>query len=255
MKLVSVIMSAYDAEKTLVASIESILNQNYENFEFIIIDDFSSDGTTEILKNYEALDERIFVVRNSRNLGLPESLNVAFKHTKGAFIARMDADDVSLPERLEKQVNLLQLNESLMVVGSSAHFINPKTSQLSVVNMPESNAEIKKSIFKSCPFIHPTVIMRREFLEQTKGYNGKYRRAQDYELWMRGRNIGEYGNVKEPLLLYTCEPRRKYKSVWNSIFIRFKNISNVKECLLAMIWSSYELLLLIQSVIFKTRAQ
>ena len=117
-------MSVYNASKFLNEAIESILNQTYKNFEFIIIDDGSTDNSTQIIEKYKKIDERIVFIENEKNVGLTKNLNKAIKLSTSDYIARMDADDISDVKRLEKQIKFLQENKDISIVGSCAKYIN-----------------------------------------------------------------------------------------------------------------------------------
>ena len=121
---VSVVMCVHNGERYLYEALESVLNQTFEDFEFIIVDDASADNTPAILKEYAAQDGRIRLMRNAHNLGLTRSLNKALRLAKGEYIARQDADDISLPQRLEKQVEFLNSNSRTAVVGSWTEVID-----------------------------------------------------------------------------------------------------------------------------------
>lgn len=121
---ISVIMSVHNEERFLGASIESILNETYKNFEFIIVDDKSTDNSLEIIKKYQKKDKRIRIIKNEENIGLTKSLNRALKLAKGEFIARQDASDISKKERLAEQINFLKENSDYSVVGTDLYFIN-----------------------------------------------------------------------------------------------------------------------------------
>lgn len=116
--LIYVVMSCYNREKYVVEAIESILNQTYTNFEFIIIDDCSTDNTFEIVKEYAKKDNRILALKNDKNYCYVHSLNKGIEIAKGKYIARMDDDDISLPERFEKQVEFLEKNEDIIALGT-----------------------------------------------------------------------------------------------------------------------------------------
>jgi glycosyltransferase involved in cell wall biosynthesis len=240
MTKISVIMPVFNADDTIALSIESIINQSISCWEFIIVDDCSTDNTFCIVDEYGKRDKRIKILRNSVNLGLAKSLNIAIAGSKGEYIARMDADDISLSERFEEQVAILDRNIRIMVVGTAAYFVKQGLREEAPVVMPKDHADLLSSIFKRSPFIHPSVMMRREFLSLTNGYRDKYRRAQDYDLWLRGRFIGEYFNIQKPLIYYNSVNGRKFKSVENSIKIRFENAKTGREYLLSLFWSFYE---------------
>jgi|MDTC01.2.fsa_nt_gb glycosyltransferase involved in cell wall biosynthesis len=240
MNQISVVMGAYNEEATISESIESILSQTYSYWELIIIDDCSTDRTAAVIKRYCDKDHRISIHKNSQNLGLAESLNKGISLAKGPYIARMDADDLSLPNRFEEQVKILDSDPWVMVVGSAAYYINRSNTKKKLVRMPEYHRDILRLIFKMSPFIHPSVMMRREFVSLTNGYNPKLRRAQDYDLWLRGRFIGEYYNIQVPLILYSYQNNKMFKGFINTVQIRLKNASTMMDIFKSVYWSIYE---------------
>ena len=216
---VSIVMAVFNEEQRLANSIESCLNQTFENFELIIIDDGSTDGTGDILSTYLQKDGRIRVIRQ-QNSGLAASLNRGISEAKAEWIARMDADDIALPERLDRQVNFLKQDPGVDVLGTAAFFRSFRGEDLGVVKMPEDHASLVNVMHKKCPFIHPSVIVRRKVLLSVGGYNEKIRRAQDYELWGRLFNSSRFHNLQEPLIIYTFTERLRLISVIQAARIR-----------------------------------
>lgn len=196
--LVTVLMAVYNGEAYLGEAIESILNQTLSNFEFIIIDDASTDNSRILAKSYD--DPRIRVLSNSHNLRLGESLNRGMKIARGKYIARMDADDISLPQRLEKQVSFMESHPEIGVSGSWLECFGFKTQ---VWEYPVDSGIILCNLLFQNQLGHPTVIMRRELI-MAKGlfYNPDFREAEDYELWTRCSEHFPLGNLAEVLLLY-----------------------------------------------------
>jgi glycosyltransferase involved in cell wall biosynthesis len=199
-------MSVYNAEEFLRDSIDSILNQTYSRFEFIIIDDCSIDSTSSILDSYRVSDSRIIVKRNSENRGLAYSLNAAIQDAEGEYIARMDADDISLPTRFEKQTRFLNKNQSIEVCGTACIEVNSAGNELFRKSMPLNNSEIDAIIFKMNPFIHPTVMLRHSFFKKVGLYDETFIKSQDLELWARAYVAGiQMANLPDFLLLYRME--------------------------------------------------
>lgn len=161
--------------KYLFEAIESIINQTYKDFEFIIV----NDGDDVIL-NYESFDPRIKVIHNLENIGLTKSLNIAIREAKGDYIARMDADDISHPTRLEEQVNFLESNPRCVLVGTWAEIIDKNGKILRIVKHPCENAVIQRELIKYNPFIHSSIMFRNVLK-----YNENFKYAQDYELYFR----------------------------------------------------------------------
>jgi glycosyltransferase involved in cell wall biosynthesis len=197
---ISVILPVYNGEKYLAEAINSILSQTYRDFELIIVNDCSSDGTSEILSTY--IDERIRIINNSSNLKLSRSLNKGIETAQGQFIARMDADDVSLPERFEKQVAFLEGHPEIGVVGCWVRRIDEKgniTGKIFRETRPEA---IKWELFFGTPVPHPTVMIRAAVIKRAGGFSNDISAAVDYECWTRLVKTTKFANLAEFLLLY-----------------------------------------------------
>lgn len=199
--LVSIIMGVFNEEQTLERCMESILNQTYTNWEFVICDDCSTDSSYNILQKYAKLDSRIKVLQNKTNCRLAASLNRCLKVANGVYIARMDADDISLPERLAKQVRFLETSE-FDVVGCAAK-ISDGTKIVGIrVNKEYPN---KNDVLKGPTFMHPTIMMKKTVYDVLDGYTvaDRTRRGQDWDLWFKFFSKGFTGyNMQEPLLIY-----------------------------------------------------
>lgn len=202
--MISVIMSVYNDSKYLKESIESVLNQTYQNFEFIIVDDFSSDISLSIIKEYVKKDHRVKLIRNKNNLGLAASLNKAWKIAKYDYIARMDSDDICFKNRFSEQMNYLLENPNISIIGTSVEYINENNQVISTVNRPETDIEIKNTLIKKNCMIHPSVILKKEVLITCNGYIEKLKNAaEDYDLWLNAMNKNyEFYNLQKPLLQY-----------------------------------------------------
>lgn len=197
--LISVVMSVYNGEKYLVEAIESILNQTYENFEFIIINDGSKDNSVEIIKDYMKTDNRIVLI-DRENKGLPYSLNEGINIAKGEYIARMDADDISLPTRFEKQIKYMEENK-LDVCGSYIKLFGDNTKE-QIVKYPINHDDIKFRLLFMSSLAHPTAILKKQIFGKVK-YRDDYKVAQDYQLWCDVVNANfKIGNIPEVLLNY-----------------------------------------------------
>lgn len=183
----SVVMPVFNCERFVGQAIESILNQHFTDFEFIIIDDGSTDRTREIIGSYH--DERIKLIKNGRNLGTTKTLNIGVLQANGDFIARMDADDISLPERFQLQYDFLTHHQDIAVAGSWYEEIDESGKHVRFFRLPTDASEIKCYLVSPGDLgyycvSHPTVIMRRKVLMQIGSYD-EGSRAQDYELWTR----------------------------------------------------------------------
>ena len=199
--LISVIMPVYNAQKYLGQAIESVLRQTYRNFELIIIDYGSSDDSLKIIKSFS--DSRIKIVYHKKNQGIISSLNDGIKESAGKYIARMDADDISLPKRLEKQISFLENNPLVVMCGTWARVINESGKVVDKnIHPPTDGKSIRSYILKHNPFIHPTVMMKKSAFKDSDWYRNKFKHAEDYELWTRIVFLNEVANIPEELLEY-----------------------------------------------------
>lgn len=203
---ISVIMPVYNGEKYLRETIDSILCQTFTDFEFIIINDASKDSTEDIIKSYK--DDRIVYLKNEQNLGVAGTLNRGLDTAKGEYIARMDADDIALPERFEKQVGYMDKHENCVICGSNVVFFG---AQNGISDVPITDAQIRANLLFDTSFAHPTVMIRHSFVKiNNLRYNIKYERIEDYAMWMDFAEVGNgtFYNILEPLLKYRIHPNQ-----------------------------------------------
>jgi glycosyltransferase involved in cell wall biosynthesis len=198
--LVSVVMSAYNAENFIADSIRSILDQTYDNWKLIIINDCSSDNTSQIIERFSDNDSRIKLIYNNENLGLTRSLNIGLKHAEGEFIARLDADDTSEPLRLEKQVNFLNTHSDIVLVGSGGYLINNLGHKVSRINVISRESVIRRFMTRLNLFIHSSIMVRRRIIEDIGWYRENFRYAQDYDLILRVNNKYMLSNIPDHLV-------------------------------------------------------
>lgn len=199
---VSVIMAVWNGEKYLHEAVESILGQTLSDFEFIIIDDGSTDRSYELLSQLR--DPRLKLFRNKENIGLARSLNIALNVAEGEYIARMDADDIALPERLYTQVEFLEKNSSVVVCGTGVNYFSEDGDE-GVSSPPADDVTIRSTLIFGSLIFHPTVMFRAVlFREHAIQYNEQYTCSQDYELWATIANISgaRFANVPEPHMRY-----------------------------------------------------
>ena len=190
MPRVTVLMPVYNGERYLREAIDSILAQTFTDFEFIIVDDGSTDETPTILNGYT--DPRIVRLRNQTNVGLVESLNRGLAAARGEYIARQDADDVSLPQRLEKQLDFLESHPDVGLVGTTFAIVNSCGVILGIPSVPTQNGDIQERLLCANNFCHGSVMFRRKCLEVVGAYRADLFPAEDYDLWLR---IGEHFQV------------------------------------------------------------
>jgi glycosyltransferase involved in cell wall biosynthesis len=204
---ISVLMPAYNTEKYISEAIESILNQTFRDFEFIIIDDCSTDGTWEIIQEYAKIDNRIIALRNEKNLKICKTLNRGIEIAKGKYIARMDADDWSYPDRLEKQFKFMEENADIAISGGTMEVCDEKLKVLNQRKYNLTDEKIRKKLFRYSPFSHPLVIYKTELAEKINGYDEFFYVAQDYDFYFRIGRQGKFANLKDRLLKLRTHPK------------------------------------------------
>jgi glycosyltransferase involved in cell wall biosynthesis len=224
--LVSIIMPVYNAESYIKEAIQSILNQTFTDFEFIIIDDGSTDNSLKIIKSFK--DNRIKIIKNKGNLGLIKTLNKGINLAQGRYIARMDADDIAMPERLEKQMAFLKENPDYGLVGTLAEIIDEEgVSTGKIHDLPISYEAIKSRILFQCPFVHPSVMGKIEVFKEFK-YKENYPIAEDLFLWIEIISKYKVANINELLLKYRVHSKnvssdsKKFKQKENSLLKIFE---------------------------------
>lgn len=195
MPIVSVIMAVYNAEQYLEEAITSVLNQTYTDFEFIIIDDGSTDTTQAILKKFGTEDSRVKIFFNEKNIGLTRSLNRALSRSQGFYIARMDGDDVSVSDRLEKQVGFLLKNQEVVALGTNVIKIDETGKEVKKVLL--SNFDLTKRLKKRNCLVHGSMIYTHAALQTIQGYDERFGLAQDYDLILRLIQVGKIACLED----------------------------------------------------------
>ncbi len=230
MPRVSVIMGAYNCGETVGAAINSIKAQTYKDWECIICDDGSKDDTWEILKKTVGNDERFILIKNERNITLGGTLNRCIQMARGIYLARQDADDISLPQRLEKQVLFMDNNPHISVAGTYAELFDRKGKIWGILK-PPLNPETKDWIKGSC-VIHPSTLMRKKDIIEIGLYNPEAIRLEDLDLWLRMVHKGyKIVTIPETLYRYRLDlsdyKKKKLKYRWNEaklIYGAFKHL-------------------------------
>ena len=193
--LVSVLMPVYNCESFIREAIQSVLNQTFTDFELLIIDDCSTDTTLDIIKSFS--DPRIVLIEKARNSGYTDSLNHGILLAKGTYIARMDGDDICMPERFAKQVEFLNANPEIILCGTAIEIIGTNK----ILHHPLTHNEILVKLCFLNSFYHPTIMARRKILLKNN-YNKIFEPAEDYELWTRLAFLGKLANLDAVLLQY-----------------------------------------------------
>jgi glycosyltransferase involved in cell wall biosynthesis len=193
---VSVIMAAYNAEKYIRDAIDSILAQTFGNFEFLIVNDGSTDSTKDILEQYH--DPRMRVIHQS-NQGCVSARHLAISHAKGEYLAIMDADDIALPDRLKKTVAFLDEHPKIVLVGSAFIDKSENTGLETVIKPQTEDHGLRRSLLRYDPFKDPTNLIRKEAFKRAGGYRIDH--GFDYELYSRLASMGKLANIQEPLVI------------------------------------------------------
>lgn len=246
---VSVVTATYGDGPYLTQAVESILNQTFGDFEYIIIDDGSVDETPEILAEYAARDARIFACRHERNMGRAVSRNHALELARGKWVAIFDGDDISHPRRLEKQLGYLKAHAEVDYMGTGCHHINKQTGE----SMPERVFDPPLTHGQTCwrlcfdfPFHHSSTIGRRDWFLRAGGYPSAYPVCEDIFLWMAMVNQGaRFANIPEQLLTYRVNTKPKYYAL-NQVIAQNLHRShvsrilgtNIPEAVFSIIWQT-----------------
>lgn len=197
--LVSVLMPVYNGQNYLKEAIDCILNQSYTNFEFIIVNDGSKDKSGEIICSYS--DPRI-KYHHQENKGLGATLNVGLDLCKGKYIARQDQDDISNPDRLKKEVEYLEKNPMVLLVGTRAKIFRDNSDEVEYHTHPSHPADLKFDLLFDNPFVHSSVMFRKSAIEEVGNYNPDRNLYEDYDLWSRLSQKGDVANLPEVLVDY-----------------------------------------------------
>lgn len=201
---VTVLLPVYNGQNYLREAITSILGQTYTQFELLIINDASTDASEAVIRSFN--DPRIRYIQNKKNIRLLATLNKGIELAQGEYVARMDQDDISLPQRLEKQVAFLQKNRRVAVAGGAAQLIDARGKKSQTIHPPTSPHAIKWSLYFSCPLAHPTVMMRRSVIQNLGAYtspdipNRTQQPSEDYDLWRRVSDHHDLANLTDTLV-------------------------------------------------------
>lgn len=227
--MISIIMGVYNGADTLREALDSIIGQSCRDWEFVICDDCSTDGSMDILREYAQADHRFILIRNERNRGLAFSLNHCMEYAHGDFIARMDCDDISLPDRLDKQLAFLRANPRYDLVGTWMQGFDANGLKQVITKRQDPT---KEELPLENPFHHATILMRSEVLRALNGYtvSDRTRRLEDMELWYRFFSAGYRGTtLPEPLYLVRLDrnayKRRKLKYALDASAIMWDGIT------------------------------
>ena len=202
---VTVAMAVHNGARYLPAALDSVLGQSFRDFELVVVNDGSTDQTDEILARYQRRDPRLRMIQQD-NRGLASSLNTSVNEARGRYVARLDADDIALPLRLERQVAFLERNRDVGLLGGAVIFITSAGGQFASWQYPLDDSEIRRKLARGSAFVHPTVMMRADHLRGVGGYRPSMLGAEDYDLWLRLAERCLMANLAEPVLRYRIHP-------------------------------------------------
>ncbi len=236
---ITVLMPVYNGERFLAGTMHSILSQTYQDFEFLIIDDGSTDKSQELIEGFH--DPRIRILTNPRRLKLSGALNRGIDESAGTYIARMDADDIALPDRLRRQVEYLDTNPAIGLCGTWIERFG--TGKKRVDKHFTESDQIKAYSLFDCPFAHPTVMFRRDlFVRHALRYDGSFYPTEDYELWTRALECFPCANIGEVLLCYRVHADSMTCSDWQEMDTKAARIADYQLKKLGLQVSPDELL-------------
>ena len=224
---ITVLMAAYNAEHIISASIQAILDQDFTDFEFIIINDGSTDGTLNLLNAFAAKDARIKII-DQANTGLTKALNFGLLQAQGEFIARIDADDIALPNRLSLQHSLMKENKDIILSGGDCISIYPQGGEVHWGYMDE--ATLRWATFLKTPFAHSTAMFRKDAALRLGGYDESFITAQDMECWMRMTKAGRVVMLDHPLIRRhitgdAISVKRRWRQFYDAMRARWRHNS------------------------------
>lgn len=234
---ISVILPTYNGGATLADAVRSILNQSFQDFELIVVDDSSSQDISSVLKGFET-SEKLHYLRNPVNSGLAASINAGIRASRGRYVARMDDDDYSVRTRLEEQVAFLDANPDVDVVGAGVAFYDKELNYIRDHLFPTNHYEIVRYLCRGNPLAHPAVMFRREFFDRSGGYNPSLRRMEDLELWGRMARTSRYANLPRVLLRHRVRKAKTLKAVPFGIKYRLRNGFLLGCPLRSMFWTT-----------------
>lgn len=205
--LVSVVMPVFNAERFVHKAIESILHQTLRDFELIIVNDASQDRTLKIIRSFMQKDKRIRLINNTRNLHYVRSLNIGIPFAKADLIARMDADDISHPQRLEIQYLFLMHHPNIAIVGANISITDESGKEIWKREYPTRSKDLKKIMLRYSPFAHPAVMFRKQVFKEFGGYDPNMIPCEDIDLWFKIGAKYDLATIPKTLLKYSVSAK------------------------------------------------
>ncbi len=199
---ISIVLPTYQGQKTVGSTIKSLQNQSFKNFELIIIDDCSTDKTSDVINSFLKNDPRIRFIQHKKNIGLASTLNEGILLSRSNLIARIDQDDEAMPDRLKIQYSFMNKNKKVAVAGSFVYLMGRDKKFDKMLSFPTDSKAIRSELIKSNCIFHPSVIMRKKSVVNIGGYRKAYKNAEDYDLWLRLSKSESICNIPLPLIRY-----------------------------------------------------
>lgn len=224
--LVSIVIPVHNAEEYVREALDSCINQTYTNLEIVVVDDKSEDGTLNILREYEQRDSRVKVLAVEKQNGLGNVINIGIRESNGKYIARMDADDIMCPERIEKQARYLESNPNCVAVGGQIDIIDEQGNVVGHREYAIKDEDIKRNRFLFQPFAHPAVTLRRSTLEDIGLYPEDMWKVEDVKLFLILSTKGEFHNLEDTVLKYRVTFRTESQS---KMVDHFKKTNEVRK--------------------------
>lgn len=228
---VTVLMPVYNNQAHVAQAIESILDQTHHDLDLVIVDDFSTDATKEIIQGFALVDERIRLIFNTENMGIPKTRNVLLENidSNSKYFAILDGDDVAEPDRIEKQIKFIE-DRNIDGCGSNLHIIDDDGNVIGERDYPASFKSIKKRILHFNPFAQSAMLIKKEVIDEVGTYNENLKRGQDYEMWIRMIKDGYIlENIQDRLISFRVhenqgKAKNSKSSLWYSFVVRGKYI-------------------------------
>lgn len=224
--LVSIVMPVYNAEQYLAEAVVSVLNQTHQSIELVAINDGSKDNSLTILEEFAKNDSRLRII-TQKNTGIVGALNRGIQESRGVYIARMDADDVSFLSRIEKQVAAIEANPKAVLVATGFEVIDENSEFMYREIIPRTNEDIKRTLLLYNPIAHGSVLLRKSSVDEVGGYSSKCGPTEDYELWMRLSKVGDFIGLED--LLYKWRQNRNGITFTNNAAMQEHTRKNIEN--------------------------
>jgi glycosyltransferase involved in cell wall biosynthesis len=225
--LVSVIIPTYNSEKYIKESLESIINQTYDNLEVVVTDDCSKDNTVDMVKKYQSNDSRIRLIVNKKNMGIALNMNKGIRVCKGKYIAILDADDWAYPYRVEEQVKVMEENPDVVLCSGYMQICDENLNIQKLRTYPLTDKDIRRTFMRYDPIPHPASMWRKDQLLKTSLYNNNFPICRDVDMKIRISEFGKYQNIPKALIKYRVRKdsetgKRIRQTQWYTFYLQMK---------------------------------